>query len=73
MSDYTALLGTEEFARRHLGSDDSMQKELLAALGLSSMEERARLIGAELRISSAPGHGTTIELRVPPEDAAQRG
>ncbi|HET7671854.1 MAG TPA: aminomethyl-transferring glycine dehydrogenase, partial [Burkholderiales bacterium] len=43
MSDYTALLGTEEFARRHLGSDEGTQKELLAALGLSSMEE---LIGA---------------------------
>jgi glycine dehydrogenase len=43
MSDYTELLGTEEFARRHLGSDAKTQKELLASLGLSSMEE---LIGA---------------------------
>jgi len=40
--------------------------------GLSSMEERARLIGAELRIASVPGNGTTIELTVPPEGAAQK-
>jgi two-component system, NarL family, sensor histidine kinase DegS len=41
--------------------------------GLSSMEERARLIGAELRIASRPGEGTRLELRVPPEGAtAQR-
>jgi two-component system sensor histidine kinase DegS len=35
--------------------------------GLSSMEERARLIRAELRVTSAPGRGTKVELRVPPE------
>jgi PAS domain S-box-containing protein len=34
-------------------------------LGLSSMEERVRLIQAELAITSAPGQGTTVEVRVP--------
>jgi signal transduction histidine kinase len=34
-------------------------------LGLSSMEERVRLIGAELSVTSAPGRGTTVEVRVP--------
>jgi signal transduction histidine kinase len=34
-------------------------------LGLSSMEERARLIEATLSITSAPGRGTTVEVRVP--------
>jgi signal transduction histidine kinase len=34
-------------------------------LGLSSMEERVRLIGAELSVTSAPGQGTTVEVRVP--------
>jgi signal transduction histidine kinase len=34
-------------------------------LGLSSMEERARLIQAELSVTSAPGRGTTVEVRVP--------
>ncbi len=33
-------------------------------LGLTSMEERARALGARLRIESAPGAGTTIELGV---------
>jgi signal transduction histidine kinase len=33
-------------------------------LGLSSMEERVRLIEAELAVRSAPGRGTTVEVRV---------
>jgi signal transduction histidine kinase len=35
------------------------------SLGLLNMKERARLIGAELRMKSEPGHGTTVELRLP--------
>src|SRR5262249_45587110 len=34
-------------------------------LGLSSMEERVRLIKAKLSVTSAPGRGTTVEVRVP--------
>jgi signal transduction histidine kinase len=34
------------------------------SLGLTSMEERARALGARLRIDSAPGRGTTIALEV---------
>jgi signal transduction histidine kinase len=34
-------------------------------LGLASMEERARLIGAELSILSHPGQGTTVSVLVP--------
>jgi two-component system, NarL family, sensor kinase len=34
-------------------------------LGLASMEERARLIGAELSIQSHPGQGTTISVLMP--------
>jgi len=34
-------------------------------LGLSSMEERARLIEAQFAVVSAPGHGATVEVRVP--------
>jgi len=33
--------------------------------GLSTMHERARLLGGELRIKSAPGQGTQIHLNVP--------
>jgi signal transduction histidine kinase len=34
-------------------------------LGLSSMQERVRLIQAHLSVTSAPGQGTTVEVRVP--------
>jgi signal transduction histidine kinase len=34
-------------------------------LGLSSMEERVRLIQAKLSVTSAPERGTTVEVRVP--------
>jgi signal transduction histidine kinase len=34
-------------------------------LGLSSMQERARLVGADLSVTSAPGQGTTVTVRVP--------
>jgi two-component system sensor histidine kinase UhpB len=34
-------------------------------LGLVGMVERARLVGGELDVRSAPGGGTTITLRVP--------
>ena len=38
-------------------------------LGLASMEERVRLVGGELSISSSPGQGTSIQVRVPwPEE-----
>jgi signal transduction histidine kinase len=35
------------------------------ALGLTSMRERAQALGAELRIASRPGDGTTVELVLP--------
>ena len=38
---------------------------LQPGLGLSSMEERVRLIQAKLSVTSAPGQGTTVEVRVP--------
>jgi signal transduction histidine kinase len=36
-----------------------------SGLGLIGMAERARLVGGELDVRSAPGSGTTITLRVP--------
>lgn len=35
--------------------------------GISGMRERARLVGAELKIESTPGRGTTVKLDVPIE------
>ncbi|MGZ3836636.1 MAG: sensor histidine kinase, partial [Mucilaginibacter sp.] len=34
------------------------------SMGLLNMKERANLIGADLNISSSPGEGTIIELKV---------
>ena len=33
-----------------------------AGVGLQSMQERAELLGAQLRITSAPGAGTTVRI-----------
>ena len=34
-------------------------------VGLRSMAERAEMLGGELRVSSRPGVGTSVEVRVP--------
>ncbi len=41
-------------------------------IGLSIMEERARRIGAELRIESEPGEGTRVEILFEPNRRAAR-
>jgi signal transduction histidine kinase len=40
----------------------------LGRLGIMGMQERAELLGAEFWISSRPGVGTRIEVRLPTED-----
>ena len=37
----------------------------IGKLGLAGMEERARLVGAELTLESEPGKGTTVTVEVP--------
>ena len=44
---------------------DAAGRENRPGLGLASMHERANLAGGELLISSNPGQGTTIQLRIP--------
>jgi signal transduction histidine kinase len=39
-------------------------------LGLSSIEERARLIGADCKWLSQPDKGTTLSVLIPPRDAS---
>ena len=34
-------------------------------IGLSSMRERAQLLGGALRLSSRLGHGTTVDISIP--------
>jgi signal transduction histidine kinase len=44
---------------------DPVQKRERVSLGLTSMRERMHLIGGELDIESAPGHGTSVVAWVP--------
>jgi signal transduction histidine kinase len=50
-----------------VGFDASNRAQLLREghFGLAGMRERASLVGGSLEVGSIPGHGTTIEVRVP--------
>jgi signal transduction histidine kinase len=50
-------------SRAGAGSSESLNRK--EGLGLTSMLTRAKSIGAELDIQSAPGHGTSIVVRLP--------
>jgi signal transduction histidine kinase len=39
--------------------------ELSNTFGLAGMQERARLVGAELDVESEPGQGTSVRVRIP--------
>jgi signal transduction histidine kinase len=39
-----------------------------ASLGLAGLRERAQLLKGTVRIDSAPGHGTTVEARIPVQE-----
>ncbi|MBE7552183.1 MAG: GAF domain-containing sensor histidine kinase [Anaerolineales bacterium] len=43
--------------------------EQRGSLGMINLKERTQLIGGELSIRSAPGHGTRITIQVPKEDS----
>jgi signal transduction histidine kinase len=47
------------------GFDVAERRRNSGGLGLLSMEERARLIGARVLIRSSPGQGTRVEVRAP--------
>jgi signal transduction histidine kinase len=40
--------------------------------GLAGMQERAKLAGGDLEITSAPGEGTTVRLRIPDPSGHER-
>src|SRR5881409_1056008 len=51
MSDLADLLGKEEFAGRHLGVDEAAQREMLAALGVESLDALVReVVPAAIRL-----------------------
>jgi two-component system sensor histidine kinase UhpB len=63
-----ALTAVESGARLRVADDGSGFDPATArrgGLGLEGMAERARLVGGELDLRSAPGRGTEITLRVP--------
>src|SRR5258708_2212043 len=59
-----ATLTTLEIRDNGLGVD-STQLETAEGLGITSMRERAKQLDAQLDIRSAPGHGTTVTVRLP--------
>jgi signal transduction histidine kinase len=46
-------------------SDWSERPEQIHGLGLTSMTERARILGGRLRCESSPGHGFRLNLELP--------
>ena len=40
-------------------------RDCATGIGLTSMEERAKLVAGEFHLQSSPGRGTSIEVRVP--------
>jgi hypothetical protein len=40
------------------------------SFGLTGLRERAFLLGGDVRLESAPGQGTTVEMRIPVKDLA---
>lgn len=46
-------------------SVEKMTKQAGQGIGLSSMRERVQLLGGTLRLSSLPGHGTTVDISIP--------
>jgi signal transduction histidine kinase len=65
----TAADGTYELAvtddGRGFDREQRMRQRRRAHIGLSLLEDRARDLGAELEVTSAPGAGTRITLRGP--------
>ncbi|PMS15425.1 sensor histidine kinase [Trinickia dabaoshanensis] len=51
---------------------DPARPRKAASFGLAGLRERAYLVDGELRIDSAPGRGTTIEVRIPLQAAQER-
>jgi signal transduction histidine kinase len=48
-----------------IGFRESDLSNTLGSLGLLGMKEREQFCGGEVQISSSPGNGTTVTVRVP--------
>lgn len=58
------------------GVSFSVEKQLHAKggkrLGLLGMRERVEMVGGTFKVESAPGHGTSIQVQIPPPPAAKK-
>ncbi|TMH43080.1 MAG: aminomethyl-transferring glycine dehydrogenase [Betaproteobacteria bacterium] len=72
MSELATLLGRDEFAGRHLGSDVAEQREMLAALGVESLDAlMAQVVPAGIRLREPLALGEpTTELQATAELSA---
>src|SRR5438132_11597376 len=72
MSELATLLGRDEFAGRHLGSDAAEQREMLAALGVESLDGfLAQVVPAGIRLREPLALGEpTTELQATAELSA---
>jgi PAS domain S-box-containing protein len=61
----TELVGTVEDDGEGFDPEVARRASPTGGVGLRSMRERAEMLGGRLRVDSAPGAGTKIELRVP--------
>jgi two-component system sensor histidine kinase DegS len=68
---YVAVAGTKRFVSlvvRDTGIGFVLARVAAGqSLGLTSMEERSRLLNGKLQIVSTPGQGTIVKLRFPRE------
>ncbi|HEX4467898.1 MAG TPA: MASE1 domain-containing protein [Gemmatimonadaceae bacterium] len=66
------LQTTEEALELHIADDgrgfDESAARRRGGLGLTSIDERVRLVGGTVHVDTSPGHGTRISVRVPNGD-----
>jgi signal transduction histidine kinase len=54
------------------GFDPSAPPSARRSLGITSMRERALLLGGACTVASAPGAGTTVQVRIPISGTVER-
>lgn len=66
------LQTTEDALELHIADDgrgfDESAARRRGGLGLTSIDERVRLVGGTVHVDTSPGHGTRISVRVPNGD-----
>jgi glycine dehydrogenase len=61
MSDYTRLLGREEFRGRHIGPDEDARREMLGTLGVASLDALIdEVVPRSIRLSSPLALGEAV-------------